>query len=171
MVGRAGPPGPGFQVWADLVNEGSGARRGGPRFTDPADAAAAQRLIDDPRTNDQLAADTFMDLIRLAIDAEPGTEAHGKARQHPLRDLSKPSQLTTNGHGLESRRLDKSCGKVSSSMTAMKQPITLLVLTLALPITALAQSATPAASPSVWGQLFFEVAPMNINGLKWFVSA
>lgn len=48
-------------------------RRGGPRFTDPADAAAAQRLIDDPRTNDQLAADTFMDLIRLAIDVDPGT--------------------------------------------------------------------------------------------------
>ena len=32
-------------------------RRGGPRFVDPDEAARAQELQDDPRTNDQLAYD------------------------------------------------------------------------------------------------------------------
>lgn len=48
-------------------------RRGGPRFVDAADQATADALLNDARTNDQLAADTLMTLIRLAIDADPGT--------------------------------------------------------------------------------------------------
>lgn len=48
-------------------------RRGGPRFTEPTAAARAAELIADPRTNDQLAADTLMAMIRLAVDADPGT--------------------------------------------------------------------------------------------------
>jgi Domain of unknown function (DUF222) len=50
-------------------------RRGGPRFVDVAAQAQAQALLDDPRTNDQLAADAVMALIRLAVDVEPGTMA------------------------------------------------------------------------------------------------
>ncbi len=48
-------------------------RRGGPRFVDAAAASLATELLADPRTNDQLAADTLMDMLRLAIDADPGT--------------------------------------------------------------------------------------------------
>lgn len=48
-------------------------RRGGPRFVDAAAQKAADALRDDPRTNDQLAADAFADMLRLAVNADPGT--------------------------------------------------------------------------------------------------
>jgi len=48
-------------------------RRGGPRFVCESERLAADELIADPRTNDQLAADVFVDIIRLAIDVDPGT--------------------------------------------------------------------------------------------------
>ncbi len=48
-------------------------RRGGPRFVSEAERAAANALVADPRTNDQLAADALADIIRLAVDADPGT--------------------------------------------------------------------------------------------------
>jgi hypothetical protein len=48
-------------------------RRGGPRFVDPAAKAAAEQLIADPRSNEQIAADAFTDLIRLAVDADSTT--------------------------------------------------------------------------------------------------
>lgn len=38
-------------------------RRGGPRFVTDEERAAADRLLDDPRTNDQLAYDLFMDVL------------------------------------------------------------------------------------------------------------
>ena len=47
-------------------------RRGGPRFVDERSRAAADALLDDPRTNDQLAADTVADIIRLAANADSG---------------------------------------------------------------------------------------------------
>ncbi|CAN5312016.1 HNH endonuclease signature motif containing protein [soil metagenome] len=50
-------------------------RRGGPRFVDAAAQAEADALLADPRTNDQLAADAVMALIRLAVDVDPGTTA------------------------------------------------------------------------------------------------
>ncbi|WP_375385650.1 DUF222 domain-containing protein [uncultured Microbacterium sp.] len=39
-------------------------RRGGPRFVNSADVTAADKLRDDPRTNDQLAYDLLMDVLR-----------------------------------------------------------------------------------------------------------
>jgi hypothetical protein len=48
-------------------------RRGSPRFVDPAARAAAEKLLNDPRTNAQIAADAFADLMRLAIDADPNS--------------------------------------------------------------------------------------------------
>ncbi len=48
-------------------------RRGGPRFVDERAQRAADAVRDDPRTNDQLAADAFTDMIRLAVNADPGT--------------------------------------------------------------------------------------------------
>lgn len=47
-------------------------RRGGPRFVSESERTRADAIIADPRSNDQLAADTFADLIRLAVDADPG---------------------------------------------------------------------------------------------------
>ena len=48
-------------------------RRGGPRFVSEADRARADAVIADPRSNDHLAADALADMIRLAVDADPGT--------------------------------------------------------------------------------------------------
>ncbi|MFP7833606.1 DUF222 domain-containing protein [Marisediminicola sp. LYQ134] len=48
-------------------------RRGGPRFVDPAARATAEDLLNDDRTDEQVAADAFVDTVRLAVDADPGT--------------------------------------------------------------------------------------------------
>ena len=48
-------------------------RRGGPRFVDAAEAARAEKLINDARTNEQLAVDALVDLVRVATLADEGT--------------------------------------------------------------------------------------------------
>jgi hypothetical protein len=47
--------------------------RRGPRFVNPEDKARAEELVRDPRTNEQLALDTFVDLIRIGTLADDGT--------------------------------------------------------------------------------------------------
>jgi hypothetical protein len=46
-------------------------RRGGPRFVDPAAADYADRISHDERTTDQLAVDSFVELLRLGGAAAP----------------------------------------------------------------------------------------------------
>ena len=48
-------------------------RRGGPRFVDPDQKAADASLLDDPRSTEQVAADALVAMVRLAVDADPGT--------------------------------------------------------------------------------------------------
>ncbi|MFC0680257.1 DUF222 domain-containing protein [Lysobacter korlensis] len=48
-------------------------RRGGPRFVDAAEQQRAKRILDDPRTSEQLQADGFVELIRLGVTADPGS--------------------------------------------------------------------------------------------------
>jgi hypothetical protein len=48
-------------------------RRGGPRFVDSAEKAQAAELADDPRTNDQLAYDLIMDVLRAGALADAET--------------------------------------------------------------------------------------------------
>ncbi|MFT4135976.1 DUF222 domain-containing protein [Microbacterium sp.] len=48
-------------------------RRGGPRFVDPAEKAAAEDLTADPRTNDQLTYDLLIDIFRAGILADATT--------------------------------------------------------------------------------------------------
>ncbi|QHO68933.1 DUF222 domain-containing protein [Marisediminicola antarctica] len=48
-------------------------RRGGPRFVDLEAKASAEELLNDQRSTEQIAADGLVDLIRLAVDADPGT--------------------------------------------------------------------------------------------------
>lgn len=45
-------------------------RRGGPRFVSEDEKAAAEALVDDPRTNEQLAYDLFVDVVRAGTLAE-----------------------------------------------------------------------------------------------------
>lgn len=46
-------------------------RRGGPRFVHPHEVARIEKLVDDPRTIDQIAVDAFVELVRLGTDAAP----------------------------------------------------------------------------------------------------
>jgi hypothetical protein len=48
-------------------------RRGGPRFVDPAEKARADELINDPRSNDQLAYDLILDVLRAGALADAET--------------------------------------------------------------------------------------------------
>lgn len=47
-------------------------RRGGPRFVDPESLDRAERLIADERTTEQIAVDSFVELIRLGTRADNG---------------------------------------------------------------------------------------------------
>ena len=89
-------------------------RRGGPRFTCESERADAAALIADPRTNDQLAADAFADLIRLAVDADPGTLLGD--RRPGVRVVVTAEQLTT---GVGSARIE-GCPEAISIRTAQR---------------------------------------------------
>ena len=54
-----------------ILAAGLRPRRGGPRFVDPDEKARADALVVDPRTNDQLAFDLLMDVVRAGALAEP----------------------------------------------------------------------------------------------------
>jgi hypothetical protein len=47
-------------------------RLGGPRFVDPADQDRAAGLVEDPRTNEQMALDVLVDLVRIGVDRDDG---------------------------------------------------------------------------------------------------
>jgi hypothetical protein len=79
-------------AWVDsIVDAGMRPRRGGPRFVDKAEAERAQRLRDDPRSNDQLVFDLLMDTIKAGTLAEPAI-AFG-SRQPGVRIITTKEQL------------------------------------------------------------------------------
>ena len=83
-------------------------RRGGPRFVDREQRAADDALVLDERTDHQIAADAFVGMIRLAVDADPGT-LFGK--RHPaVRVLVTATALAT---GSGAGRLEDSGEPVS----------------------------------------------------------
>jgi hypothetical protein len=53
-----------------LFDRATSPRRGGPRFVTGNTAEVAARIIEDPRTTDQLASDVFVDLLRAGADAD-----------------------------------------------------------------------------------------------------
>ncbi|MCS3843602.1 HNH endonuclease signature motif containing protein [Microbacterium sp. AK031] len=63
-------------AWLESIRDAAlRPRRGGPRFMTDEERAAASALVDDPRTNDQIAYDLFMDILRagaLANAADDG---------------------------------------------------------------------------------------------------
>ncbi len=48
-------------------------KRGGPRFADPGQAARDDALLADERSMEQITADGVIAMVRLAVDADPGT--------------------------------------------------------------------------------------------------
>lgn len=61
-------------AWVDaIISAALRPRRGGPRFVDATEKARADELAADPRTNDQLAYDLMLDVLRAGALAEPET--------------------------------------------------------------------------------------------------
>lgn len=54
----------------ELYDRATSPRRGGPRFVGGDDAVTAERLLQDDRTTEQLASDTFRDLLRQGAGAD-----------------------------------------------------------------------------------------------------
>ncbi|MCY7404078.1 MAG: HNH endonuclease [Cryobacterium sp.] len=66
------------ELWLATYDALTSPRRGGVRFVDPERAAWAQSVKDDPRTLDQIAADSFTQLLTLGADADPNTLFGGR---------------------------------------------------------------------------------------------
>jgi hypothetical protein len=61
-------------AWAETIFASAlRPRRGGPRFVDADEKATADALVADPRTNDQLAYDLFLDVMRAGTLADAKT--------------------------------------------------------------------------------------------------
>lgn len=60
----------GAALVSTLINAALRPRRGGPRFVDSDEQANAKRLVDDPRTNEQLQYDLIIDLLRAGAFAD-----------------------------------------------------------------------------------------------------
>ncbi|WP_194411111.1 HNH endonuclease signature motif containing protein [Microbacterium cremeum] len=61
-------------AWMDAILDSAlRPRRGGPRFIDPAEKERAEQLVADPRTNEQLAYDLVLDVLRAGALAEEKT--------------------------------------------------------------------------------------------------
>ncbi|MEP6479751.1 MAG: DUF222 domain-containing protein [Rhodoglobus sp.] len=88
-------PESGLQVFSAM--DAITAPRRGVRFVDPAAKARAQAVIDDPRTTEQLLADAFVEIVRLAGDADPGT-LFGSHRP-AVRVVVTEQSLAAGGHG------------------------------------------------------------------------
>lgn len=71
-------------------------RRGGPRMVDESEKARAQRIIDDPRSTDQIASDGLLQLVRLGTEADPGV-MYGKFR--PLVKIIVTKDTLRSGKG------------------------------------------------------------------------
>ena len=81
-----------------IVDGATSPRRGGPRFVDPRTQERADALRDDPRNTEQIAADTILALLQIAVEADPNTVFVG--RRPAVRVLVTETGLTyQTGHG------------------------------------------------------------------------
>ena len=64
-------------IVCSAIDSETSPRRGGPRFVDPDQAAAAAALVDDPRTTEQIALDALVQFVDTAVrsTALPGRRA------------------------------------------------------------------------------------------------
>ena len=81
-----------------IYDRATSPRRGGPRFVNPVDVAEADALLHDPRTPGQIAADAILGLLRVGIDADPGTVF--RTRRPAVRVIvTEKARHTRAGHG------------------------------------------------------------------------
>jgi len=94
-------------ILVTAVDSATSPRRGGPRFVDPADKAAAVALLADSRTNAQLALDALIDLVDVATRSSASKKLGARRPAVRVlvtqRDLDKRSMATTpsgENHGM-----------------------------------------------------------------------
>jgi hypothetical protein len=81
----------------DLYDRATSPKRGGVRFVDPQRQQAAEAILADERTVDQVASDGFVQLLQLGADADP-KEILGSGA--PVVYLTVPNADFQNGHGV-----------------------------------------------------------------------
>ncbi|AYF97960.1 HNH endonuclease signature motif containing protein [Protaetiibacter intestinalis] len=82
----------------DLYNRITSPKRGGPRFVDPTQRAAAEQIELDPRTPEQLASDVFLDLLRAGSVAD-ATQLLGAGGAAVQLVVTREQLETPTGHG------------------------------------------------------------------------
>ncbi len=78
-------------IVGSVFDAATSPRRGGPRFVDADDAAAAKRLVEDDRTVGQIALDAFVDLLRVGSEVDPDRVLG--ARRHAVQVLVTAADL------------------------------------------------------------------------------
>lgn len=58
-------------IVTEVYDRATSPRRGGPRFVDPQQRAAASAISDDPRSTEQIASDSFTELLRQSATVDP----------------------------------------------------------------------------------------------------
>jgi Domain of unknown function (DUF222) len=86
-------------ILTGAIDAAMSPRLGGPRFTDPAAVDRSAALARDTRTNDQLALDTLVDLVRLGVDRDDGTLL--SATKPAVRVTISLSDLQASGAGAD----------------------------------------------------------------------
>jgi len=82
----------------EILDQATGPKHGGPRFVDKSKKAWAQRLVDDPRSGQRIAADVLIELLRIAVAADPGTVFGGNKPSVKV-IVMQGSLETRTGHG------------------------------------------------------------------------
>jgi hypothetical protein len=81
-----------------VLDELTNPRRGGPRFVKEEDRARVDAIAKDPRSTERLAADGFLELLRIGADADPG-QVYGSRRPAVRVIVTKESLQSGEGHG------------------------------------------------------------------------
>ncbi|WP_159085001.1 HNH endonuclease signature motif containing protein [Planctomonas deserti] len=81
-----------------VLDELTNPRRGGPRFVKEEDRARIDAIVNDPRPTERLAADGFLELLRIGADADPG-QVYGSRRPAVRVIVTKESLDSGDGHG------------------------------------------------------------------------
>ncbi|MFD3448668.1 DUF222 domain-containing protein [Microbacteriaceae bacterium 4G12] len=81
-----------------VLDELTNPRRGGPRFVKEEDRARIDAIVNDPRPTERLAADGFLELLRIGADADPG-QVFGSRRPAVRVIVTKESLDSGEGHG------------------------------------------------------------------------
>ncbi|WP_166785077.1 DUF222 domain-containing protein [Cryobacterium sp. Hz7] len=79
-------------------------RRGGVRFVDAERAAWAKKMQQDPRSTEQIAADSLVQLLKIAGEADPGRVFGGRRQAARDRDRESPHSRTRRAGSRRTRR-------------------------------------------------------------------